>query len=564
MPRGFGKTSPGIKLHEADRHGEPTYHSQDLPMSEQLSPAEAKAYWDQLGEEGRGKYKSVNALIDPNLADREKKIKKAPRKPRQPKSPPGSPVVGQKGANPIAPDPSTLPFDRRIDKAPDYLSMPPDEFEHFLNTSTPARGFGSSGRIGKGAQKAQKFENLYHIDSNNKVPAFVLKNYEKSNKEGHESEKAYDQANGTNIGSKYDFPVEDAQNKCKAECLANDIMRNVFKLNAPYSREVKCEDVNPFATNAISRGSHGEDGAGVASSWIDSEGYITRLSKTSVLKHPDLGKIFAASMFSGDFDTIGPGGSNVIVTKDPGNPRKTRLVPIDNGGFGFSAFKTDGRVERVNWEGDPTEKPDGSDGGDVPIIRLDSTRNGGMPYYGYYGNSFLDVMSGLSDDAVSSGLDCLDNLSDEMIDKMVADSNFVNYTCDEQGNPAEYKTGERIAKTMKRRRDILKEVNSWYKKKKASGQPAQFFDIGPGTYHKKINSSVSTGFMSGILTFIDPSVMCMIMSLARKGVNQAEIHGRLSTETDVPSFNDKHQEWLKGHILEIKPESVEKFVAFMR
>ena len=206
------------------------------------------------------------------------------------------------------------------------------------------------------------------------------------------------------------------------------------------------------------------------------------------------------------------------------------------------------------------------DGPNIPKIPLSSTRDGDIAnFYVYPGNAFKGIMKGVQDWQVSEGLDCLDDLSDEMIEKMVADTNFSDYpTNDDMSQPSK-SMNQRVIDGMKTRRDILKEVNAWYKKNISKGHHVNFFDIDPDDYQRKINSSAQGYEMSGLLLEIDPAVMWKIMDLSRKGCKDSEIHGKLMPSIlEIPSFSQDHSDWLKLHVSDIKPESVARFLAFMR
>jgi hypothetical protein len=541
-----------VSLHKHDDHNGKEYHKTEKPMVGKLSPAEAKAYWDQLKQEGRDKYGSLNALVDPKYKNQDQEVEEDDDEVSSHQSQPAKP-----GTNPLPP----------IGNEPKKLrDLDENEMGHKLYLLTPDENMGKNGTIQSGSNKARK------LDDPTTGESYCVKDYSRAD------------------------PLH-GENHARAEAFANRIMTDVFGLVAPDSTVVESIDV-PGTANG--------NGYSVISTWVSNDGDMSEERtlddypsneplppdafeevafgyglKEGVLDDPghkkDLARIFAASMLSGDYDTVGPMAANVVIHRDTNG--KSRLAPIDNAGyvmaptFGVLDRKRD--VEGVDqsvplWSGRaPKSDPSGRN---IPQMGLSRWRDKGFSY-GYPHNFFTKVMNVVSDDDLSEALDCLDKLDDETIDKYVAQADFKPMKMSDPSGEWDHATGnikritmntsELVAKNMKNRRDILKEVNKRYKDKKAKGEKADFPDVHPDTYHSMITSSVEDGQLRKILTSMDPIIIWKIMDLFHKGYDVGNIGYAVKTASDVLTYGGQHEDLVRQQINSLKDSDIERIISFM-
>ena len=515
-------------LHQEDDHNGINFHDTNRPMEGKLSPAEAKSYWNSLGDMGKKKYKSMNTLIDPGLREDSKK----PEKPKEPETQkktddtPEGQVVGAKGSDPIAPVDN--PSGR---KPPSWVEMQPEDFKEFSKRLVPAPGTGPNGRVlidgrESGANGARKL-----VDPITKHEVCV-KEYSTSD------------------------PMH-GNNSCRAECMANRVLREVFGLLAPHSKVVDSEDVP----------GHRGFGKSVMSEWLQNVvgavGDDSRDPKTmrrnirdGVLGHPDLGKIMAAGAMSGDYDMIGPAGQNTLVVKNQ-DTGETNLAQIDNMGYGHCP--TGGRMPIEHWEGaKPWGNPDAKN--NIPYIPLKNWRDENAQAIVYNMNYIQKVMKSVGDDALSKGLSCMDGLDDSKIDQYVKDADFENLNGPNPDPSSPFPgpivdTGKKIAETWKNRRDVLKHVNGQYRADPSKG----FFNITP---NEPWMFESCASVLAYILT-IDASILRNILDLDKNGYPLSNIRMELMRSTSIPVFSEDHANKVSSQVRVLRDSDIERFLGYM-
>lgn len=533
---GSGDVFGDVRLHPHDDEGELSYHYKSTPLKGTMGEGEARAYWEKLGDEGKRKYGSWKSLVD------QSKVRRG---------------LGGSGVE--------------LDEADDvdgagYLwhavpkshALEPKEADEYWEKLHPdARskygykwhlmkkeylGHGVSEDHGGSESERKAFDSRLTVHP---VENSML------NRSGGVVHGAsnivhdvHDSATGKRYAVKEYVPSfggssdrVTVDNQACAEVMGNRILREVFGLKAPRSHIHESIDM-PW-----NKGMDADDSRKcVVSEWIDGEKLFEQDMRSMELeRHPalngelspevrgDLSRLFVASMLSGDYDVIGPVGKNTLVVSEGG---ANRLAPIDNSGYGFSPVGglLDEDLNPVGVDSDvPYWSGKSLDGSKIPYVPLVKSRETARNF-GYPHNYFSPVMSVLSDEDVSKGLDVLEGFTDRMVDQYVNEAGFRKSNVNGFGSP------EEISRVIKSRRDYLIEANRKYKSK------GVMWDVNPERWWR--DASYGMSLFRAVVSRIDPSIGRQILALRRHGVPVSRMKDELG-RSQMDAFGASHLALLK-------------------